>query len=69
MTNTELPNFTTAKPYITTTMKVGDTTGINSIINGEVKGEDVWYNLNGQRIAQPTKKGLYIHNGKKVIFK
>jgi hypothetical protein len=26
------------------------------------------YNINGQRIAQPTK-GLYIVNGKKVIMK
>ena len=32
-------------------------------------GEDTWYNLNGQRIDTPTKKGLYIKNGKKVIVK
>lgn len=32
-------------------------------------GNDVWYNLNGQRIDTPTKKGLYIKNGKKVIVK
>ena len=30
---------------------------------------DVWYNLNGQRIDTPTRKGLYIKNGKKVIVK
>ena len=29
--------------------------------------DDVWYNLNGQRIATPTRKGLYIKNGKKVM--
>lgn len=46
----------------------GETTGINTLnvergtMNGEV------YNLNGQRVAQPTK-GLYIVNGKKVIVK
>ena len=46
----------------------GETTGINTLnvergtLNGEV------YNLNGQRVAQPTK-GLYIVNGKKVVIK
>ena len=45
-----------------------DATGINAV-NGEgftVNGE--FYNLNGQRVAQPTK-GLYIVNGKKYIVK
>ncbi len=28
-----------------------------------------YYNLNGQQISQPTKKGLYIVNGKKVAIK
>ena len=42
-------------------------TGINTV-KGEgfmVNGSEI-YNLNGQRVAQPTK-GLYIVNGKKVI--
>ena len=46
----------------------GETTGINAV-NGEgfmVNGE--YYNLAGQRVAQPTK-GLYIVNGKKVVIK
>lgn len=42
-------------------------TGINRIAT-EVDN-DVWYNLNGQRIDTPTRKGLYIKNGKKVIVK
>ena len=29
-----------------------------------------WYDLNGRRLnSQPTKKGLYIRNGKKVIIR
>ena len=28
-----------------------------------------WYNLNGMRIDAPLQKGIYIHNGKKVIVK
>ena len=36
----------------------------------DVKNDDnAWYNLNGVRVAQPTQKGLYIHNGKKFVIK
>ena len=45
-----------------------ETTGMNNV---RCKTEDVrgeYYNLNGQRVAQPTK-GLYIVNGKKVVIK
>ena len=30
---------------------------------------DVWYDLNGRKLTgRPTKKGIYIHNGKKVVI-
>ena len=50
-------------------LSFGGTTGIMSVDNGQltVDSSEV-YNLNGQRVAQPTK-GLYIVNGKKVIIK
>ena len=46
----------------------GDATGVNEVRGkmADVRGE--FYNLNGQRVAQPTK-GLYIVNGKKVVVK
>ncbi len=46
----------------------GEVTGVNEVRGqmSEVRGE--YYNLAGQRVAQPTK-GLYIVNGKKVIIK
>ena len=45
-------------------------TGIKSIDSSErVEDSDAWYNLNGQRVASPAKKGLYIHNGKKVFIR
>lgn len=28
-----------------------------------------WYTLSGQRITQPQRPGIYIHNGKKVVLK
>ena len=43
------------------------TTGI-SRISLEDDGAE-WYNVQGQRISNPTKSGLYIRNGKKVIVK
>ncbi len=45
-----------------------EATGIHSIDNGQLTMDNKIYNLNGQRVAQPTK-GLYIVNGKKVIMK
>ena len=46
----------------------GETTKIGTIkANGEVEVNEV-YNLNGQRVMNPTK-GLYIVNGKKVAIK
>ena len=42
----------------------GETTGISSAVNSA--DDEVWYNLQGQRISKPTRKGVYILNGKKV---
>ena len=45
------------------------TTGISAIDNGQLTMDNAEvYNLNGQRVNQPTK-GLYIVNGKKVVLK
>ena len=43
-----------------------DPNAIRSMRSDEVKSNH-WYDLHGHRIAQPTKKGLYIKNGRKVI--
>jgi hypothetical protein len=44
-----------------------ETTGIESVEQA-AKADNQYFNLAGQRVAQPTK-GLYIVNGKKVIIK
>lgn len=46
-----------------------DATGISRVAAEAAAGNDVWYNLSGQRISVPTKKGLYIKNGKKIVVK
>lgn len=44
------------------------TTGVDQIEAATIA--DVWYTLHGTRLAeQPTEKGVYIRNGKKVVLK
>ena len=43
-------------------------TGICEIKN-ETTTYDRWYSLDGREIKQPTKKGIYINNGKKIVIK
>ena len=45
-----------------------DPTGINDVKRETITNNGEVYNLNGQRVAQPTK-GLYIVNGRKVVIK
>lgn len=48
----------------------GETTGIANLStsNAEAQPLDAWYTLDGRRMAKPTAKGVYVRNGKKVIF-
>ena len=46
----------------------GETTGVVSVGKPQTTTNREFYNLAGQRVAQPTK-GLYIVNGKKVVIK
>ena len=45
-----------------------NTTGISEVRSQMEEVRSDFYNLNGQRVNQPTK-GLYIVNGKKVVIK
>ena len=45
----------------------GDADGINSLTPALSEGEGAIYNVAGQRVEKPNK-GLYIVNGKKVLF-
>ena len=53
-------------------LSIGDdgTTGIQQIDNGLNLEKNGWYTLDGRRLeSAPTRKGLYINNGKKVVIK
>ena len=65
------------RAYFTTTTNAseltfaidGNVTGINDVRSKMDDGRGEVYNLAGQRVAQPTTKGLYIVNGRKVVIK
>lgn len=59
-----------AKAFVFKFDNDNETTGIDNINNANATtGEKIYYNLNGQRISQPTHSGVYICNGKKIIIK
>lgn len=42
--------------------------GITTDVDAD-NANGAWYNLQGLRIEKPAQKGIYIHNGKKVVVK
>ena len=52
------------------TMSFNDATGINASMNNQGVKNEGWYTIGGVKLsAEPTKKGLYIHNGNKEVIK
>ena len=62
-------SINTGVPSARITLVFDDATGVGSIENGKLT-IDNWYDLNGRKLqGMPTKKGVYILNGKKVVVK
>ena len=64
--NTPAPRFVPIKD-----MTNGDVTGIEDVrdMMSDGRGEN-WYDLNGRKLQQkPTRKGVYLNNGQKVIIR
>ena len=69
-------NITPTESRVALVFDDGETTGIQELENSSIEelknsGNEAlkaYYNLNGQRVANP-RKGLYVVNGKKVIIK
>ena len=60
---------TPAPRFVSIKVMNGGTTGIENVERGTWNVER-WYDLNGRRLQQkPTKKGVYLHNGLKVIIR
>ena len=46
------------------------TTGVNDAMKTIEANGETWYDMNGRRLqGKPTRKGVYIKNGKKVVIK
>lgn len=43
-------------------------TGVQNILTNN-QGEDAYYTIQGTQVKTPSAKGIYIHNGKKVVVK
>ena len=50
-------------------MNGGITTEIKEAIEAEMYKNDSFYTIQGVKVAKPTAKGVYIHNGKKIFIK
>lgn len=50
-------------------MSFGDETKVVELKDGRIEGLKSCYNLKGQRVEKPVKKGVYIRDGKKVVIK
>lgn len=46
----------------------GSTTGINGITNAAQADNTIYFSISGMKTTKP-QKGIYIHNGKKVVLK
>ena len=67
MPETDFYNGIPATPYGTFEI-YRKVTGVNEInVNGVDNG--AWYTIDGRRVAAPTERGVYIHNGKKYMVK
>lgn len=62
---TELPSLEPIEPD---EGESGGTTGVTTITEGNAT-DDYWYDLNGRKTTVPTRPGLYIHQGKKIMVK
>ena len=59
-----------ARQFVLNFGEDGEAQGITTTnYTNYTNGAGAWYSLDGQRLdAQPTRKGLYIHRGKKVVI-
>ena len=69
----ENPNYNTSshsRSFLSITS--GDVTGINTSQLSDTDSQipDIWYTIGGQKLLKkPTRKGIYLQNGNKVVIK
>ena len=67
------PGQAAARRFVLNFGDGNETTGIISIDNGQLiidNSMDAWYSLDGRRLTgKPSRAGVYINNGKKIVIK
>lgn len=63
--------FTPGKRFFLDEVKVvGVTTGISPVTTLPSPVTNTWYTLDGRKLSgKPARKGIYIHNGVRVVIK
>lgn len=64
----EFPDETVAQLF-GLSLTVEGVSGVKSVALDDADGMSRWYDLLGRRVLKPTKEGLYIRNGRKVMVK
>lgn len=64
----ESPNANPARGFMIGDGNDGSTAIDATLLDDGEANHDEWYDLQGRRIQKPTKAGLYIVNGKKVVI-
>ena len=60
----------TGEPSARITLVFDEATGVNEVIGVKEVNDGSWYDLNGRKLDKmPTKKGVYLFNGRKVVVK
>ena len=59
--------YPTGEVLNTVQTALGSAVGVQSVDLAKQQTEQ-WHTLDGRRVATPADKGIYIHNGKKIIF-
>ena len=63
-------SISTGVPSARITLVFDEATGVNEVIGVKEVNDGSWYDLNGRKLNKmPTKKGVYIMNGRKVVVK
>ena len=60
----------TGEPSARITLVFDEATEVNEVIGVKEVNDGNWYDLNGRKLnGKPTKKGVYLFNGRKVVVK
>ncbi|MBO7608800.1 MAG: hypothetical protein J6S96_01170, partial [Muribaculaceae bacterium] len=58
-----------AEPTQTCVMRSAGPSAIADVDAATVPGDEVYYDMQGHRVAEPAQPGIYVRDGKKIVVK